>query len=44
MKELQEELASQQRGLRIFEIAGGYQMGSAPELAPLKRPWGEGIG
>ncbi len=34
VKELQEELASQQRGLRIFEIAGGYQMGSAPELAP----------
>ncbi len=33
--EMQREFAGQGRGLRIFEIAGGYQMGSAPELAPL---------
>ena len=32
--ELQQELIEQQRGLRIFEVAGGYQMGTAPELAP----------
>ncbi len=34
LQELQEELTEQRRGLRIFEIAGGYQMGTAPELAP----------
>ncbi|NLA11858.1 MAG: SMC-Scp complex subunit ScpB [Firmicutes bacterium] len=34
LRELQEELTEQRRGLRIFEIAGGYQMGTAPELAP----------
>lgn len=34
LRELQQDFIEQQRGLRIFEIAGGYQMGSAPELAP----------
>ncbi|NMD43251.1 MAG: SMC-Scp complex subunit ScpB [Firmicutes bacterium] len=34
IRELQQDLAEQQRGLRLFEIAGGYQMGTAPELAP----------
>lgn len=32
--ELQQEYIDGQRGLRILEFAGGYQMGSAPELAP----------
>ena len=31
--ELQQDLIEQGRGLRIFEVAGGYRMGSAPELA-----------
>lgn len=34
LRELQQELVEQRRGLRIFEIAGGYQMGTAPELGP----------
>lgn len=34
LRELQQELREQGRGLRIFEVAGGYQMGTAPELAP----------
>lgn len=34
LRELQQDFIEQQRGLRIFEVAGGYQMGSAPELAP----------
>jgi segregation and condensation protein B len=42
LKELQQELVSQRRGLRIFEIAGGYRMGSAPELASfLEKAFGE---
>lgn len=42
LKELQQELVSQRRGLRIFEIAGGYRMGSAPELASfLENAFGE---
>ncbi len=42
IEELQQELVLQRRGLRIFEIAGGYRMGSAPELAPyLEKAFGE---
>ncbi len=33
IKELKAELDSSSRGLRIFEIAGGYQMGTLPDLA-----------
>jgi len=33
IRELQEEHLSQGRGLQIFEAAGGYQMGTHPELA-----------
>lgn len=32
--ELQDDLNSSGRGLQIFEVAGGYQMGTLPELAP----------
>jgi len=32
--ELKNDLASARRGLQIFEVAGGYQMGTLPELAP----------
>ncbi len=43
IEEMQQEFAQQGRGLRIFAIAGGYQMGSAPELAPyLEQALGEG--
>ncbi len=31
--ELQEDLSSQGRGLQVFEVAGGYQMGTRPDLA-----------
>jgi len=33
--ELQDDLFSQGRGLQIFQAAGGYQMGTQPELAPV---------
>lgn len=40
--EMQQECIALGRGLRIFEIAGGYGMGSAPELAPyLEKALGE---
>ncbi|NLA26284.1 MAG: SMC-Scp complex subunit ScpB [Firmicutes bacterium] len=43
LEQMQQELSSQGRGLRIFAIAGGYQMGTAPELAPyLEKALGEG--
>lgn len=32
--ELKNDLVSARRGLQIFELAGGYQMGTLPELAP----------
>ncbi len=35
VEEMQQELIRRRSGLRIFEVAGGYRMGSAPELAPL---------
>ncbi|HHX87460.1 MAG TPA: SMC-Scp complex subunit ScpB [Firmicutes bacterium] len=34
IQELKAELDCSQRGLRILEVAGGYQMGTHPELAP----------
>ncbi|MGI6615805.1 MAG: SMC-Scp complex subunit ScpB [Dethiobacteria bacterium] len=34
IEELQHDFIEQQRGLRILEVAGGYQMGSDPALAP----------
>ncbi len=33
IEELQEELSAQGRGLQIFEAAGGYQMGTRPDLS-----------
>lgn len=33
--EMQQEFIRRRSGLRIFEVAGGYRMGSDPELAPL---------
>jgi len=34
VRALQQELYDSKRGLQIFEAAGGYQMGTLPELAP----------
>jgi len=34
VRELQQDLYDSKRGLQIFEAAGGYQMGTLPELAP----------
>ncbi len=40
--ELQHDLAAASRGIRIFEVAGGYQLGTPPELAgDLERAIGE---
>ncbi len=40
--ELQQDLSGAARGIRIFEVAGGYQMGTPPELADdLERAFGE---
>jgi segregation and condensation protein B len=42
LSELQQDLAGAGRGVRIFEVAGGYQMGTPPELAEdLERAFGE---
>jgi len=42
--ELQHEFSTNQRGLKIFEIAGGYQMGTLPELAPyLEKAFSEDV-
>ena len=35
VRELKDDLAKSDRGLQVFEAAGGYQMGTIPELAPL---------
>ena len=44
VKDLQEEFARSGRGLQIFEVAGGYQMGTLPELAPyLERMYSEEV-
>ncbi len=32
--ELKTELERSERGLRVYEVAGGYQMGTLPDLAP----------
>lgn len=43
-RELKTELANAKRGLQIFEVAGGYQMGTLPELAPiLERAFNEDV-
>jgi len=43
--ELQQELSRNVRGIRIFEVAGGFQMGTAPELAgELEKALGEEVG
>ncbi len=34
-RELQDDLSNQGRGVQIFEAAGGFQMGTLPELAPV---------
>lgn len=42
--ELQKDLSAALRGLQVFEIAGGYQMGTLPELAPnLEKAFSEDI-
>ncbi len=42
--ELQKDLSAALRGLQVFEIAGGYQMGTLPELAPnLEKVFSEDI-
>lgn len=42
--ELQRDFASAGRGLQIFEIAGGYQIGTLPELAPyLEKAFSEDV-
>ncbi|MEW5784879.1 MAG: SMC-Scp complex subunit ScpB [Bacillota bacterium] len=33
VRELQSDLAAAGRGIQIYEVAGGYQMGTLPELA-----------
>ncbi len=32
--ELQKDLAAAGRGLQVFKVAGGYQLGTIPEIAP----------
>jgi segregation and condensation protein B len=40
--ELRRELADTRRGIQVYEVAGGYQMGTLPELAPvLEKIFGE---
>ncbi len=34
VEELREDLADAGRGLQVFAVAGGYQMGTLPEIAP----------
>lgn len=42
--ELKDDLAKTDRGLQVFEAAGGYQMGTIPELAPvLERVFSEDV-
>jgi segregation and condensation protein B len=44
MQELKDDLASANRGLQIVETAGGFQMGTVPELAPyLERAFSEDV-
>jgi segregation and condensation protein B len=42
LRELRRDLAAAGRGIQIYEVAGGYQMGTLPELAPvLEKIFGE---
>lgn len=42
--ELQKDLAAAKRGLQVFKVAGGYQLGTIPEIAPyLERAFSEDI-
>ena len=44
VQELVKDLTKADRGLQIFESAGGYQMGTRPELAPvLERAFSEDV-
>lgn len=44
IRELQRDFARESRGLQIFEVAGGFQMGTLPELAPyLEKAFSEDI-
>lgn len=44
VRELIDDLAKSDRGLQVFEAAGGYKMGTIPELAPvLERAFSEDV-
>ncbi len=44
VEELREELVSAARGIRVYAVAGGYQMGTLPELAAtLEQAFGEEV-
>jgi len=44
IRELQRDFTRESRGLQIFEVAGGFQMGTLPELAPyLEKAFSEDI-
>ena len=44
VREVQNEFSADRRGLKVFEIAGGYQMGTLPELAPfLEKAFSEDV-
>ena len=40
IEELQQDFIEQQRGLRILEVAGGYQMGSDPRWRRIRKAVG----
>jgi len=43
-RELKDEFTETRRGLQIFEMAGGFQMGTHPELAPhLEKAFSEDV-
>jgi segregation and condensation protein B len=44
MQELKDDLAAANRGLQVVETAGGFQLGTVPELAPyLERVFSEDV-
>jgi len=44
VRELKNEFNEAERGLQIFEMAGGFQMGTVPELAPhLEKAFSEDV-
>ncbi len=44
VRELQNDLAAAKRGLQVIEVAGGFQMGTLPELAPhLEKAFSEDV-